>query len=57
MATNKPLGDNARKGPVKDRSQLHQRRMERFIKRDKTTGQFLDVKADAKKFKGVVKEK
>lgn len=57
MATNKPIGDNARKGAVKNRTQVFNPRIERYIKRDKDTGQFMDVKADNKKFKGVTKEK
>lgn len=56
MATNKPYGDNARKGAVKDRSQF-QHPNGHYIKRDTGTGQFMDVKSDKEKFKGVRKEK
>jgi hypothetical protein len=42
MAVNQPVGDNARKGAVKKRTQ---------------GGQFMAVKKNAKKFKGVRREK
>ena len=57
MAKNKPYGDNRRKGAVKDRSQAYNPHTKKWVKRDKTTGQFLDQKADDKPFKGVRKEK
>ena len=57
MATNKPIGDNTRKGAVKDRTQVFNPKIERFIKRDRDTGQFMDVKSNNKKFKGITKEK
>lgn len=56
MATNKPVGDNARKGAVKNRSQT-QTPSGHWVKRDTETGQFMDVKSDGTKFKGVRKEK
>jgi hypothetical protein len=57
MAKNKPYGDNARKGAVKDRSQVLNPKTNLFVKRDKETGQFMDVKTTGGKFKGVRKEK
>ena len=61
MATNKPVGDNARKGSVRKRSQRRTKVMgdSTWIKRDKSTGRFMDQKkAPAKKkFKGVRREK
>ena len=60
MATNKPVGDNARKGAVKKRTQLqtHIEGEKVWTKRSKETGKFLDQKEPgAKKFKGVRKEK
>lgn len=61
MATNKPVGDNARKGAVRKRTQLRTKTMgeSTWTKRDKTSGKFLDQKkAPAKKkFKGVRREK
>jgi hypothetical protein len=61
MAVNKPVGDNARKGAVKGRSQLKTavEGETHWTKRDKSTGQFIDQKseADAPPFKGVRKEK
>jgi hypothetical protein len=60
MATNKPVGDNARKGAIRKRTQLRTKMGEStWIKRDKTTGKFMDQKkAPAKKkFKGVRREK
>jgi hypothetical protein len=60
MATNKPTGDNARKGAVRKRTQLRTKVTgdKTWSKRDKTTGTFIDQKkAPAKKFKGVRREK
>jgi hypothetical protein len=57
MATNPPKGDGHRKGAVRDRSQTHNPRNDRWTKRDADTGRFMDQKADNKPFKGVRKEK
>lgn len=58
MAVNKPYGDNARVGAVKDRSQVYNPKTDKWIKRDSQTGKFMDVKTtDNKPFKGVRKEK
>jgi len=58
MATNKPIGDNARKGAVRKRSQRKGKLMgmTAWTKRDKTDGQFMAVKKSKKKFKGARKE-
>ena len=56
MAVNKPYGDNKRIGAVKDRSQVFNGRIDRYVKRDSDTGRFMDVKSDGKPFKGVRKE-
>jgi hypothetical protein len=58
MATNKPYGDNARKGQVNDRSQTKHSDGEHWVKRDTETGRFMDVKTSSTEpFKGVKKEK
>ena len=59
MAVNKPVGDNARKGAVKKRTQLKTKVMgeDAWTKRDKKSGEFMAVKKSAKKFKGVKREK
>ena len=61
MAVNKPVGDNARKGAVRKRSQLKTKMMgeAHWIKRDKSSGQFLDQKKEISSppFKGVRREK
>ncbi len=57
MATNKPTGDNARKGAVRKRSQVQNPKTGQWVKRDADSGQFLDVKTAGGKFKGVRKEK
>ena len=61
MAVNKPLGDNARKGAVRKRSQLKTaiEGEEHWTKRSRSSGQFMDQKKDpeAKPFKGVRKER
>jgi hypothetical protein len=58
MATNKPVGDNARKGAVKKRSQLATKTVGKktFTKRNKEGGQFMAQK-NKTKFKGVRKER
>lgn len=57
MAKNPPKGDNHRKGAVKDRSQTHNPKTDRWVKRDSETGKFIDQKSDEKPFKGIRKEK
>ncbi|WP_166966984.1 hypothetical protein [Yeosuana marina] len=57
MARNKPIGDNARKGAVKQRSQVLNPKTNLYVKRDSETGRFMDVKTTGGKFKGVRKEK
>lgn len=46
MATNKPTGDSARKGAVKKRSQTKTTMggATTWTKRDKTSGEFMDIK-------------
>jgi hypothetical protein len=59
MASNEPVGDNARKGAVRKRTQLKGKLMGKtaWTKRDKTDGKFMTVKKGEKKFKGVRREK
>lgn len=57
MAKNPPIGDGHRHGAVKQRSQVHNPKNDRWTKRDTNTGRFMDQKADDKPFKGVRKEK
>lgn len=58
MAKNNPTGDNARKGAVKERSQVLNPHTGLWTKRDTNTGKFMDVKTSSEKpFKGVTKEK
>jgi hypothetical protein len=59
MAVDKPVGDNARKGAVRKRSQLPTKMAgeEHWTKRSRTSGRFVDVKQDGRKFKGVRREK
>jgi hypothetical protein len=60
MAVNKPVGDNARKGAVKKRTQLKTKLAGQttWTKRSKETGEFLaQKKPGTKKFKGVRREK
>jgi hypothetical protein len=55
MAVNKPVGDNARKGAVRKRSQVETKIMgeKHWTKR---SGQFMDQKEEGK-FKGVRRER
>ncbi len=54
MATN--TGSNSRKGAVKKRSQVINKKTGLYVKRDAETGQFIGVKKDGKPFKGITKE-
>ena len=58
MATNKPYGDNARVGAVKNRTQVYNPKTGLWVKRDTETGRFIDVKTSSDEpFKGITKEK
>ncbi|WP_119273105.1 hypothetical protein [Taklimakanibacter deserti] len=61
MATNKPSGDNARKGAVRKRSQLKTKMEgeEHWTKRSREDGKFLAQKKDPKAdpYKGVRRER
>ncbi len=56
MATNRPFGDNARKGVVKDRVQYYNPQNQKWVKADADTNKFMDVKSDGTPFKGVRKK-
>lgn len=57
MATNPPTGDGHRNGAVKGRSQT-KTPSGHYVKRDVSTGKFMDVKtSDKTPFKGVRREK
>jgi hypothetical protein len=56
MATNPPSGDGHRIGAVRRRSQV-QAPNGNWVKRDTTTGRFIDQKQDGKPFKSVRREK
>lgn len=57
MAKNKPYGDNARIGAVKKRTQVLNSKTNLYTKRNKSNGQFMNVKTTGEKFKGVRREK
>jgi hypothetical protein len=57
MAKNPPPGDGHRHGAVRDRSQVHNPKTDRWVKRDTDNGRFIDQKADPQPFKGVRREK
>lgn len=56
MAKNDPVGDNARRGAVRDRSQVYNPVTQNWTKRDAENGRFMDQKKDGEPFKGVRKE-
>lgn len=56
MATNPPIGDGHRNGAVRSRSHTYNPVTKQWVKRDKETGRFMDVKQDGTPFKGVRKE-
>ncbi len=53
MAKNKPYGDNARKGAVKNRSQVLNPKTGLYVKINSNSGKFMDVKTSGGKFKGI----
>lgn len=57
MAKNGTVGDGHRDGMVKGRSQVLNPKTKQYVKRDTSTGKFMDVKTSGGKFKGVRKEK
>jgi hypothetical protein len=56
LATNPPK-DGHRQGAVRNRSRTYNPQNDRWVKRDSTTGRFLDQKADELPFKGVKRER
>lgn len=56
MAKNGKTGDGHRNGVVTNRSQVFNPKTEQWVKRDNTTGRFMDVKQDGTPFKGVTKK-
>lgn len=56
MAKNPPKGDGHRIGAVRERSQT-QTPSGHWVKRDSSSGRFMDVKSNGSPFKGVRKEK
>lgn len=57
MAKNPPLGDSARLGAVRDRSQVFNPQNQVWTKRDAGSGRFMDQKTDGVPFKGVRRER
>lgn len=57
MVKNDPVGDNARRGAVRDRSQVQNPLNGNWTKRDTGTGRFMDQKQGGEPFKGVRREK
>ncbi|MBN9302977.1 MULTISPECIES: hypothetical protein [Bacteroidales] len=56
MARNGKVGDGHRNGAVKQREQVFNPKIEKWVKRG-PDGRFMDVKDDGTPFKGVRKEK
>ena len=57
MAKNGKTGDGHRNGAVKQRSQVYNPKTEQWVKRDTTTGLFMDVNKNGQPHKGVRREK
>ena len=49
-------GKGHRDGAVRGRTQTHNPKTNTWVKRDRDTGRFLDVKSNGKPFKGITKE-
>jgi hypothetical protein len=56
MTTNVSKCSGHRIGAVRNRSQTHNPRNKRWVKRNAATGRFIDQKSDYTPFKGVRKE-
>lgn len=56
MAKNRPYGDGARRGAVRQRSQVYNPATGRWVKRG-PDGKFMGGKSDGRPFKGVRKER
>lgn len=56
MAVNRPYGDGHRIGAVKGRTQVFNPKTGLYVKRDRDSGRFMDVKTSGGKFKGVTTE-
>jgi hypothetical protein len=56
MAKNGKVGDKHRNRAVRDRSQVYNPVTGNYVKRDASSGKFIDVKSDGKAFKGITKE-
>jgi hypothetical protein len=56
MAKNAPMGGNARRGAVRDRSQVFNPGNQIWTKRDTGNGQFMGQRNDGEPFCGVRKE-
>ncbi len=52
----KNTGKDYRQGAVKDRTQTQNPQTGDWTKRDRESGEFIDVKEDGEPFKGVAKE-
>ena len=57
MAKNGRPGDGHRNGAVKGRSLTYNPKTGQYVKRDTSTGRFMDIKQDGTPFKGVRKER
>ena len=57
MATNPSRRDGHRNGAVRDRSQVHNSKVNRWVKRDTDSGRFMDQKENGSPFKGVRRER
>jgi hypothetical protein len=53
----KNTGTGYREGEVRDRSQVFNPVTKKWTKRDRNTGEFMEVKEDGEPFKGVRREK
>ena len=51
-----PLASDHRIGAVRNRSQFFNPKIQRWVKRNSETGRFMEVKRNAKKFKGIRRE-
>lgn len=56
MAKNEKTGDGHQNGALGSSTQVYNPLTGNYLKRDSSTGRFVDVKTDGKAFRGVTKE-
>jgi len=57
ITINRPYGHKVRRGEIRKRSQVWNKKIGRYVERNTEDGRFLNVKSDSRRFKGVKRER